>query len=85
MSLFDNIGNGAPQSSAGSPQTQAQNPMQALQQLKADPCAFLKQSGYNVPDGMNNPQQIAQHLIQSGQITQARMQQAQQIMHRMGR
>lgn len=58
---------------------QAMNPMQALIQLKKDPVAFAKQAGFNIPDGMNNPGQIIQHLVQSGQINQGRISQAQQM------
>lgn len=59
--------------------SQPMNPMQALNQLKQNPSAFLKQAGFSVPDGINNPQQIIQHLMQSGQINQTRPVQAQQM------
>ena len=71
MSLFDQLGDG-----------QQMSPQQAVQQIKSDPAAFLRQRGLNVPAGMNNPQQIIQHLVQSGQIPNARL---QQVMSMMGR
>ena len=58
------------------------NPMQMMNQLRSNPSAVLKQRGLNVPMGMNNPQQIVQHLIQSGQVPNARLQQIMQMMGR---
>ena len=69
MSLFDALG-------------QQMNPMQLVQQLRANPAAMLKQRGLNIPEGMNDPQQIIQHLVQSGQVPNARLQQAMQMMGR---
>lgn len=53
-----------------------------LQQLKSNPVALLRQRGLSIPDGMNNPQQIIQHLVTSGQIPQSRYMQALQMMGR---
>lgn len=81
--LFKSIPN-APQNgqgvgNVGQPQPNAQNPMQMLSQLKADPMQFLRQAGYTIPQGMNSPNQIIQHLLQSGQVPFNRY---QQIMRR---
>lgn len=47
---------------------------------------LLQQRGIRIPSGMeNNPQGIIQHLMQSGQIPQGRLNMAQQIMQRMFR
>ncbi len=43
-----------------------------LNQIKANPVAFLTQKGLNVPQGMNNPNEIIQHLMRTGQLTQER-------------
>ena len=43
-----------------------------LNQIKANPVAFLTQKGLNVPQGMNNPNDIIQHLMRTGQLTQER-------------
>lgn len=59
---------------------QQQNPQQILQQLQQDPAGMLKQKGLNIPAGMKNPQQIVNHLISSGQIPNARLQQVLQMM-----
>ena len=60
------------------------DPRQMMQTLQNDPFGTLKQAGYNVPQNMNDPRQIIQHLMNSGQITQDRLNQAQQIARRMG-
>lgn len=73
MSLFDQLSN--------SPQL-SNNPMQMLQQIRQNPAAVLQRAGLNVPEGMTNPQQIIQHLMQSGQVTQGRYQQAMQMLRR---
>ena len=58
------------------------NPAQILQQLRSNPAALLRQRGLNVPDGMSNPQQIVQHLLNSGQITNSKLQMAMRMMGR---
>ena len=68
MGLFDKLG--------------GQNPQQILQQLQQDPVGMLKQKGLTIPQGMTNPQQIVNHLISSGQIPNARLQQVLQMMGR---
>lgn len=74
MGIFDQLG-----------QKQPANPMQMLQQLRSNPVSVLKQAGYNIPDGMNSPQQMVNYLLQSGQVPQARYQQALQMLGKMGR
>lgn len=72
MSIYDQLG-----------QQQASNPMQLLQQLKQNPTSALQSAGLNIPAGVTNPQQIVQHLIQSGQVPQTRLSQAMQMMQRL--
>lgn len=55
------------------------NPMAMLSQLKSNPLGLLRQAGYNVPENISNPQEIIQHLMNSGQLTQAQLNQAQQM------
>lgn len=55
------------------------NPMQLLQQLRKNPVQFLRQAGLNVPDNLTSPNDIIQHLMNSGQITQQRYEQARQM------
>lgn len=69
MSLFNQLG----------------NQPNMMNQLRANPAAMLKQRGFNIPDGMTDPQQIINHLIQTGQINNSRLQMAQQMMAQMRR
>lgn len=55
------------------------SPMQMLARLKANPLGMLRQAGYNVPSDVSNPQAIIQHLMNSGQVTQQQLTQAQQM------
>ena len=55
------------------------NPMQMIQQLQANPIQFLQRAGFNVPSNLNDPNAIIQHLMNSGQITQQRYEQARQM------
>ena len=85
-SVFNALNNGAQQNQ---PQPQQMNFMQMFNQLRQNPAQTLKQGGYTIPDGMNEPQQIINHLLQSGQITNGRLnmmqQMAQQMMSRFRR
>ena len=57
------------------------NPMQIfsmLQQLRQNPAQLLAQK-FNVPSNLNNPQDIIQHLLNSGQINQDQVNQAMQM------
>lgn len=74
MSLFDSLG------SDNQPHEQQMTPQQAFAQLQADPVSVLKEIGLNIPAGMNNPQQMVQHLLRSGQVPQSRFAQAMQMM-----
>lgn len=77
MSLFDSLGK--------QPAPQMQNPQQILQQLRNNPASTLKQAGLNIPDNMNDPGQIINYLLQSGQVQNSRLQAAQRIMGMFGR
>lgn len=55
------------------------NMQSALMQIKQNPAAVLRQAGLNIPNGMNNPNQIVNYLLQSGQVNQSRLAQAQQM------
>lgn len=73
MSFFD-----AHQQPAQSPQM-PQGMMQAVGDIKANPGTFLQSRGYNIPDGMTDPRQITQHLLQTGQIGGGRLQQVMRM------
>lgn len=54
------------------------NIIQMLTQLKNNPLQLLQKAGFNVPNNINNPQEMIQHLLNSGQVSQAQLNQAQQ-------
>ena len=49
--------------------------VQLAQQFRQDPLAVL-QRRFNLLTQMNNPQEIVQHLLNSGQVTQEQVNQA---------
>lgn len=55
------------------------NPMQMLQQLRQNPVQMLRQAGLNVPDNLHDPNQIIQHLMNSGQVSQDAYNKARQM------
>lgn len=52
-----------------------------LQQLKQDPAGTLARRRYNIPQGMTNPSDIMQYLLNTGQITQNAVNNANQQFH----
>jgi hypothetical protein len=52
------------------------NPLQMLMQ---NPIGMLKQAGYNIPNGMTNPNQILQYMLQNNPMLQQRYQQIMQM------
>lgn len=58
---------------------QKMNPLQMVQQLRANPMQFLQRAGYNVPQNLSDPNDIIQHLMNSGQVSQERYNQARQM------
>lgn len=55
------------------------NPMQMLQQLRQNPAQMLRQAGLNVPANLNSPNDIIQHLMSSGQVSQAQYNKAREM------
>lgn len=59
---------------------QQPNIMSALQNLKSNPIQFLMQKKFNVPQNLaNDPNAIIQHLMNTGQVTQAQYSRAEQM------
>ena len=54
------------------------NFMQMFQQMKQNPMAMLSQR-FNLPQNLNDPKEIVQHLLNSGQINQQQVDQAMQM------
>lgn len=63
------------------------NPLQMLSELKSNPIQFLMRRRMNLPQNINvsDPQAILNHLVSSGQISQEQINNAYQMMQRMGR
>ena len=54
------------------------NFLSMLNQFKQNPVAMLSQR-YNIPQDMNNPDEILQHLLNSGQVTQEQVNRVMQM------
>lgn len=50
-----------------------------LNSLMSNPLSILSQRGFNLPQNLNNPQEIVQHLLNTGQISQAQVNNAMQM------
>ena len=72
MGIFDSLSGSNPQIQNGSRnQTRRQNPMQMLMQLKRNPGAILRQSGFNIPSNVHDPGDgsgYAKYLKETGQV-----------------
>lgn len=47
--------------------------------LTSNPLSFLTQNGFNIPQNMNDPQQMVQHMLNSGQVSQDVVNKAMQL------
>ena len=56
-----------------------QNFMGRFQQFAQNPMSYLMQSRMNIPQNLQNPQEIQQYLLNSGQINQSQMNWAQNM------
>lgn len=54
------------------------NLMTMLNQFKQNPMAVLSRR-YNIPQNMNDPNQILQHLLNSGQVSQSQVDRVMQM------
>lgn len=54
------------------------NIMQMVNQYKQNPMALLSQR-YNIPANLSNPNDIIQHLLNTGQVTQSQVNNAMQM------
>ena len=62
-------------------QPQQNNPLMMLAQIKQNPYAVLSQR-FNIPQNMNNPNDILQYLLNTNQITQQQINNAMMYMQR---
>lgn len=54
------------------------NIMQMANQFKQNPMSMLQQK-FNIPQNLNDPNQIIQHLLNTGQVTQSQVNNAMQM------
>lgn len=66
----------------GAPQP---NLMQMVQQIRSNPMQFIQRAGFRVPQNMTDPNAIIQHLMQTGQVSQQRYNQAFQTAQQLRR
>lgn len=52
--------------------------MDRFRQFSGNPMQMLSQSSLNIPQGVNNPGEIIQHLMNSGKLSQEQYSQLQQ-------
>ena len=50
-----------------------------------NPIQFLQRAGFNVPQNLNSPNDIIQHLMNSGQISQQNYERARQMVAQLKR
>ena len=61
------------------------NMLQMLQMLQQNPLQILQSRGFNVPQNLNDPNAIIQHLMNTGQISQQQYQSARMMAERFKR
>jgi len=54
------------------------NLFELYNKFRQNPMSML-QKRYNIPAGMQNPNEIINHLVQTGQVSQAQIQQLNQM------
>ena len=74
MGLFDRLGGQQAQQ-----QITPDMMRQEIGSIKANPGQYLSGRGFNIPDGMTDPKQITQHLLQTGQVGGNRLQQVMRM------
>lgn len=48
--------------------------------IRSDPGTYLEQRGFRIPAGMTDPKEITQHLLRTGQVGGARLQQVMSLL-----
>lgn len=57
--------------------------MGIINQFKSNPMAMLRQR-FNIPDNINDPNAVIQHLMNTGQLSQAQYEKARQMAQQFG-
>lgn len=55
------------------------NMISMYQRFMQNPSQALMEAKFNVPQGMSNPNDIIQHLLNTGQVSQSRVNQVMQM------
>ena len=55
------------------------NMISMYQRFMQNPSQALMEAKFNVPQGMNNPNDIIQHLLNTGQVSESRVNQVMQM------
>ena len=55
-----------------------------LKQLMNDPRGAAQRSGFNIPENMNDPKEMVQHLIMTGQVSSPVLQRILPMIRMMG-
>lgn len=91
MGIFDSLGKqGASRASQQQPQQVDPHQMQQafqndLASLKADPIAYAKAHGKNIPDGMTDPNQMLQYMLRNTNTNNPRYQMVMRLLGMGGR
>lgn len=83
MGLFDQLGRQPVQEQQMNPQQAQQAFQNDLASLKSNPIAYARAHGKNIPEGMTDPNQMAQYLLRSTQVNNPRYQAAVRILNSM--
>lgn len=84
MSIFDRIGQQSAPQQDMDPRQAMQQMQRAVADIQKDPRGMIRKSGHDIPEGMTNPREIANYLMQNGNIPSQRLQMAQNMMARFG-
>ena len=83
MSLYDRIGQQGGQQLMD-PRQAMEQMQQAVSDIQRDPRGVIRKAGYDIPEGMKNPREIAGYLMNSGKVANPRLLMAQNMMARLG-
>lgn len=83
MGLFDMMGQRPTQGTQqGQHQPTEAEMRREVDSISRNPVGYLRQRGFNIPDGMTDPRQITQYMLQNGMVSGGRL---QQVMRMIGR
>lgn len=77
MPLYDKVGKRAEKEDR---QVTPEMMRREIGNIQSDPGAYLGQRGFRIPDGMTDPREITQHLLRTGQVGGARLQQVMRLL-----